>query len=582
MNFFASFHRLVLDTLELHAKKVNWPSLDLTKITLEPPKDPSHGDMATNAALVLTKQVGIKSTDLAHEIIKALQNSMPTGAVLEVAGPGFINIKLPSNFWIEHLGLIVGKPQSYQATQFGSGKKVHIEYVSANPTGPLHTGHTRNAVLGDALASTLQAVGYDVHREYYINDSGAQVDTVARSVHLRYRQLFGDTIADEAFEGLYPGEYIIDLAKALKDKISDEYFGKDEAYWLEPIRTFSVTEIMKMIKEDLAELGIVMDTYTSEAALVKAGKVERALKILEDKGDVYVGVLEAPKGMVVEDFEPRPQTLFKSTAYGDTVDRPLKKSDGSWSYFAPDIAYHLDKFERGYTDLIDVLSADHMGYFTRIKAAVKAVTNNQASIQIRDYQMVNLMENGVPVKMSKRSGNFITLKELLKRVGKDVVRFIMLTRHHDMTLDFDFAKALEQSKDNPVFYVQYAHARICSVLRHAKDIYGDCESKIKAAQLELLSDEAELQMIKILAQFPRAVEMAATHREPHRIAYYLHDVASYFHSLWHKGKENTQLRFIDEAQRDLTFARLALIDATRCILAKGFEIFKITPAQEMR
>lgn len=583
MNFFSVFHHLILEKIKTFAPDLGWPQeLDLSKLTLEPPKDTSHGDISTNAALILTKQLGKKSIEVAESLLPLLKDIMPAGTDFSIAGPGFINLTLPHSFWHEHLSLIVRNPESYKAIQIGHGKKVHVEYVSANPTGPLHTGHSRNAVLGDALASTLAAVGYDVHREYYINDSGAQVDTVARSIHLRYRQLFGDVMEDNAFEGMYPGEYITDLAKTLKDRMGDKFYNQNESVWLEDIRTFAVKEIMDEIKVDLKDLGVEMDTYTSEAALVKAGKVDSALKLLEDKGDVYTGILEAPKGMVIEDFEPRPQTLFRATAYGDTVDRALKKSDGSWSYFAPDIAYHLDKYERGYTDMIDVLSADHMGYFTRIKAAVKAVSNNQASVQIRDYQMVNFLDNGVPVKMSKRAGNFITLRDLLDRVGKDVVRFIMLMRHHDVVIDFDFAKVLENNKDNPVFYVQYAHARICSVLRHAHELFGDVGTSIKSADLSPLTDSAELDLIKILAQFPRAVEVAASQREPHRIAYYLHDVASYFHSLWNRGKEHTQLRFIEENNKEITFARLALLHATKDILAKGLHIFKITPAQEMR
>lgn len=583
MNFFSVFHKMILEKINHSAELLGAESaLDLGKLTLEPPKDPTHGDVSTNAALILTKQVGKKSSDIADILLPLFKEIMPKGTEFSVAGPGFINFRFAPTFWHEHLALIAKNPASYQPTLLGKGQKVHVEYVSANPTGPLHTGHTRNAVLGDALASTLEAVGYQVHREYYVNDAGAQVDTVARSIHLRYRQLFGDAISNDMFEGLYPSEYVIDLAKTLKERVGNQFYGAEETVWMDYIRTFAVEEIMAEIKVDLEDLGVVMDTYTSEASLVNAGKVEQALKLLEAKGDVYVGVLEPPKGMVVEDFEPRPQTLFRATAYGDTVDRALKKSDGSWSYFAPDIAYHLDKFERGYTDMIDVLSADHMGYFTRIKAAVKAVSDGKANVQIRDYQMVNFLDNGVPVKMSKRAGTFITLRDLLDRVGKDVVRFIMLMRHHDVVIDFDFAKVLENSKDNPVFYVQYAHARICSVLRYAREIFGEWDVLVRDADLSLLADDAEFDLIKILAQFPRAVEVAAAQREPHRIAYYLHDVASYFHSLWNRGKENTQLRFIEESQRELTFARLALLYATKEILAKGLNIFKITPAEEMR
>lgn len=587
-NFFSFFHKHITHAVVAHYGDF---TLDLTKLTLEPPKDVSHGDMSTNLALILTKTLGKPPREIAAAWLPILHNMMPEGTRIEIAGPGFINFTMPHAFWHTQLQAILAHPSTYIPEQIGEGKKIHIEFVSANPTGPLHTGHSRNAVLGDVLASTLEAVGYKVHREYYINDAGAQVDTLARSIHLRYLQLFEYAIAENAFAGLYPGEYVIDLAKALQNEFGDLFISQDENVWMQSIRAFAIEKVMEWIKDDLARLGITMDAYVSEAALVNAGKVEHALHILEQQGDLYTGVLAPPKGMVVEDFEPRPQTLFRSTAYGDVVDRALRKSDGSWSYFAPDIAYHLDKFERGYDDLIDVLSADHMGYFSRISAAVKAVTQQQASVQIRDYQMVNFLDNGVPVKMSKRAGTFITLSDLLDRVGKDAVRFSMMTRHHDVVMDFDFAKVVEHSKDNPVFYVQYAHARICSVLRHAKELWPHVDEEIKMlftqkslekSSIDSLNHEAELALIKILAQYPRAVETAAHHREPHRLTYYLGEVSAHFHHLWNVGREHAHLRFIEEEKKELTFARLALLMATKEILAKGLSIFKITPVQEMR
>jgi len=583
MNFFEQFHSEIQETLLKNTEFLGFPtSLDLAKLTLEPPKDLSHGDMSTNAALILAKQVGLPSIEVAKKILPLFGELFPKGSELVIAGPGFINIRLPLVFWQEHLKLIITQKEKYTPTQFGKGKKVHIEFVSANPTGPMHTGHSRNAILGDALASTLEAVGYDVHREHYTNDAGGQINILAKSLYLRYLQHCGRDIPESAFEGLYPGDYLVDLAKKLKDLKGDAWIDQDESVWIDEMRPFAVAEIMTSTERDLRDLGIIMDTYTSEAALVKAQKVDAAFKILEERGDIYHGVLEPPKGIVVEDFEPREQSLFRATKYGDTVDRPLKKSDGSWSYFAPDIAYHLDKYERGFEDMIIVLSADHKGYFTRLRAAVDAVTGGKASIQIRDYEMVNFMENGVPVKMSKRSGAFITLRDLLDRVGKDVLRFIMLTRHHSMVLDFDFAKVLEHSKDNPVFYVHYAHARICSVMRHAHELFGNLEGDIEKADLSSLTDEAELALIKILAQYPRYVELAASHREPHRIAYYLYEVASHFHSLWNKGKEHAKLRFIDEKNKTATFARLGLLYATALIIRQGLAIFKIDALEEMR
>ncbi len=583
MNFFSYFHLLIEKIILEKGTSFSWPkALDLSKLTLEAPKRSSHGDIATNAVLILSKQVGEKNAEVAQKLLSILPSIFPKGTQLDVAGPGFINITLPTHFWQNHLKLIVENPGNYGPTLYGKGRKVHIEFVSANPTGPLHTGHSRNAVVGDTIASILEAVGYEVHREYYINDAGGQVDALARSVYLRYQQFFGVDIPESAFEGLYPGDYVIDIGQKLMDEKGDSYLDKPESQWLPDVRLFAVAEAMKGIKRDLADLGVVMDTYTSEADIAKAGKIDDVLRLLEEQEDVYIGVIEPPKGQVVEDYEPRPHTLFRSTKYGDTIDRPLKKSDGSWSYFAPDIAYHRDKIQRGYSDLIDILGVDHVGYFSRIAAAVKAVSDGAASLQICNYNVVNFLENGVPVKMSKRAGNFITLNDLLEKVGKDTVRFMMLTRHHNSVIDFDFAKVLEKSKDNPIFYVQYAHARICSVMRHAETLWEDLDVSIARADVSTLSDPAELGLIKILAQYPKIIEVAAHLHEPHRVAYYLYDVASCFHSLWNKGKENARLRFIDESEREGSLARLTLLKATQQIIAAGLKIYKIDPVQEMR
>lgn len=588
MNFFTRFQGAIHKALMIYAGEKGI-MLDLSKVTLESPKDPLHGDLACNAAMVLSKQFGKKSIDLAKDFIALFHDIFPKGATFDVAGPGFLNITLPPSFWQEELKCIVTLGSDYRPTQLGSGQKIHIEFVSANPTGPMHTGHARNAVVGDAIASLMQAVGYNVHREYYINDAGSQVDTLARSLHLRYQQLFGVEIPEEAFEGLYPGDYVRKMAEELKEEKGDLYLNQEASMWMADLRSFAIGSTMKTIQRDLFDLGVEMDTYTSEADLTKSCKIDEVVKYLEEKGDVYVGVLEPPKGHVLEkdDEDVRPQTLFRSTKYGDTMDRALKKADGSWSYFAPDIAYHFDKFKRGHTNLIDILGVDHVGYFSRIQAAVKAVTDDQARLTICHYNMVNFLENGVPLKMSKRAGTFISLRDLLDKVGRDVVRFIMLTRHHNSVIDFDFVKVLECTKENPIFYVQYAYARMCSVMRHAKNLWEDLETRLSKEKISfidaaILCDSAELDLIKILASYPKTVEVAASLIEPHRIAYYLYNVASCFHSLWNKGKDNVALRFIDEQDENATMARLLLLKATQTVLKSGLSIFKIAPMEEMR
>ncbi len=558
--------------------------LDPSRVAVEPPREAEHGDVATNAAMVLSKAAGMKPHDLANLIVAKLQ-VLDEVTSAEAAGPGFINMRLADGFWLERLKDILASGVAYGESDLGQGKKVNVEYVSANPTGPMHVGHGRGAVVGDALARLLAKVGYDVCKEYYINDAGAQVDTLARSLHLRYREAHGEDIG-EIPEGLYPGDYLIDAGRALKDAAGDKWLGKDEAEWLEPLRSFAVDAMMDLIRDDLAALGVEHDTFSSERALVEAGGIDAVMGGLEDQDLIYTGVLEPPKGKKLDDWEPRPQTLFKATEFGDDVDRPVKKSDGSWTYFASDMAYHLDKFKRDYADMIDVWGADHGGYVKRMQAAVKALTEDKGALDVKLCQMVNLMDDGEPVKMSKRSGTFITLREVIDEVGKDVIRFIMLTRKNDAQLDFDMAKVKEQTRDNPVFYVQYSHARCRSVLRQAVELFGEevlTSNALASADLSRLGDPSELALIKEMAAWPRTVESAAEAHEPHRIAYYLQELAGAFHALWTKGaREDTSLRFITESDKDLTMARLALVSALATVIASGLTVIGVQPAEELR
>ena len=583
MNVFHFFKDAVIDIIQKLTQEGHLPKgLDLDRITVDPPKEVGHGDLAVNAAMVLAKPAGKNPRDLA-DLIGASLLQLPEVTHVEVAGPGFINLTLKPDFWQQQLLKILQVGTAYGNSDIGAGQKINVEYVSANPTGPMHTGHGRNAVLGDAIASLLQKVGYEVCREYYINDAGGQIDALARSVYLRYKEALGYPIQDNDFqEGMYGADYLVPAGQELAKLKGDIWIDKPESVWIEEIRQFSVQAMMILIRQDLEALGVHMDVYTSEKHLVDAGGVEKVLKVLEEKGDLYVGTLERPKGHDVGDWEPRPQTLFRATAYGDDVDRPLKKSDGSWTYFASDIAYHFDKFQRGFTQMIDVLGADHGGYVKRIQAATAAVTGGKGHAEVKTCQMVNFMENGVPIKMSKRAGTFIKLRDVTDRVGKDVTRFIMLTRRHDMGIDFDFAKVVEQTRDNPVFYVQYAHARVCSVLRHGLALFPDALDDLSKINVSLLTDASELEMIKLLANWPRQVEVAALIREPHRVAYFLHDVAASFHVLWNKGKDHTHLRFIDPDNRAITVSRLALVKGVATIIASGLDLFGIMPLEEMR
>ena len=579
MNAFAQFHALILAEIAALVAGGELPAgLDTSRVAVEPPREASHGDMATNAAMVLAKPAGVAPEALAEKLAARLAKLADVTGV-EIAGPGFINMRLADSYWQARIADVLAAGTDYGSATIGAGRRVNVEYVSANPTGPLHIAHARGAVVGDALASLLAKAGYEVTREYYINDAGAQVDILARSAHLRYLEALGESIAAIP-EGFYPGEYLKVVGAALAARDGDKWREVPEAEWLVPVRRFAIDMIMGWVRDDLATLGIEQEVFSSERALIEAGGVERALKTLQDRGLIYVGTLEPPKGKTPEDWEPRPQTLFRATEFGDDVDRPLKKSDGSWTYFAGDIAYHYDKFRRGTPQMIDIWGADHAGYCKRMIAAVTAVTGGAGSLDIKICQLVRLLRDGQPVKMSKRAGTFVTLREVVDEVGKGVLRFIMLTRKNDAPLDFDLAKVMEQSRDNPVFYVQYAHARARSVLRHAD---GELPG-IDRVQPDLhrLTDSGELALIKLMAGWPRLVESAAEAHEPHRIAFYLYDLAAAFHALWNRGKEEAALRFLLTEDPALTSARLAMVRAMSLTIASGLGIFGVEPVEEMR
>ncbi len=572
MNLFADIRTLVIDSLSTLVAEGALPEgLSFDNVAVEPPRDPLHGDMATNAAMVLAKPAKAKPRDIAEKLAEKLAAD-PRVESVDVAGPGFINLRLDPVVWTSLVETVLGS-EGYGRSTLGGAKKVNVEYVSANPTGPMHVGHTRGAVFGDALASLLDYAGYDVTREYYINDGGAQVDVLARSAFERYREANG--LSPEIAEGLYPGDYLVPVGEALKEKYGDSLLDKPEEDWLADVREFATAAMMDMIRGDLALLGVEMDNFFSEKSLYGTGLIEAALKELDDKGLIYEGVLEPPKGRTPEDWEPREQTLFKSTEHGDDVDRPVKKSDGAWTYFAPDIAYHYDKVKRGYDEIIDVFGADHGGYVKRMKAAVSALSDGKVGCDIKLIQLVKLFKNGEPFKMSKRAGTFVTLRDVVEQAGKDVTRFIMLTRKNDAPLDFDFDKVLEQSKDNPVFYVQYANARVHSVLRKA------AEQGIDLTNVPALTDPAEIAVAKKIADFPRQVEIAAKAHEPHRIAFYLYELASDFHALWNKGNENESLRFLQD-DAEASAAKIALPRAVAVVISAGLGILGVTPAEEMR
>ena len=582
MNLFPVFHAYVVESL----RALNIDTLPAgdwqQKITIEPTRDANHGDLATNAAMVLAKSLGQSSKNLASEIALQLLNRSEI-IKAEVAGPGFINLTLSPQFWQAQLSIILEQGSHYGNSTLGAAQKVNVEFVSTNPTGPMHAGHGRNAVLGDTVAALLSKVGYDVCREYYVNDAGGQINALARSVYIRYRQACGETITKTDFDAdMYAADYLVPLSQKIFEQDGTRWLNHPPEIWLDHFRHLSTQEMLTLIRQDLAALGVQMDVFTSEKTLVENNQVQKTLDILQANGDVYEGVLEPPKGHVIDDWEPRPQTLFRATAYGDDVDRPLCKSGGAWTYFAGDVAYHQDKLQRGFDHLVNIFGADHSGYVKRLQSAVRALTGGQKTVEIKVCQMVNFLDKGVPVRMSKRAGTFITLKEVIERVGKDATRYMMVSRHQDMSIDFDFAKVIEQNRDNPIFYIQYAHARVQSVLRHSREVFPGLTLKNADLSLHRLTDEHEVAMMKILTYWPRQVEVAAQTREPHRVANFLYDVASAFHGLWNKGKDHTHLRFIDPNHVEQTQARLALITATAVVIASGLKLLGITPLQEMR
>jgi arginyl-tRNA synthetase len=567
-----------------------WPDgIDFSRVVVEPPRDASHGDMATNAAMVLAKEAKAKPRELADKFAEKLRADDLIASV-DVAGPGFINLTLKPQVWADALRTVLREGASYGKSAIGNANRVNVEYVSANPTGPMHVGHCRGAVFGDALCSLLQCAGYAVTREYYINDAGAQVDVLARSAYLRYLEALGDVIGDIP-EGLYPGDYLVPVGQALAAEFGDKLKAMSEGTWLPIVRAKAIAMMMDMIKGDLAALNIKHDVFFSERSLIETGnnKVTETIDFLRSKGDIYEGRLPPPKGKPVEDYEDREQTLFRATAYGDDVDRPLIKSDGGYTYFGSDIAYHKNKFDRGFSEMIDVWGADHGGYIKRMQAAVKAVTSGKAALDVKIVQLVRLLRDGEPVKMSKRSGDFVTLREVVDEVGSDAVRFMMLFRKNDAVLDFDLAKVIEQSKDNAVFYVQYGHARGHSIFKNAREMMPDLPEADAAraaylgdAAVERLTDPAELSLLKLLALYPRMIEAAAVAHEPHRIAFYLYDLASEFHALWTRGRDLPYLRFIMTNDAEITRARLAMVQGVVSVLASGLAVLGVHAPTEMR
>ena len=581
MNLFLDLRRLVIAALADMAAAGDIPAgLDTSGVAMEPPRDPLHGHMATNAAMVLAKPAGLPQRKIAEALAARLMAD-PRVAVAEVAGPGFLNIRLQPAVWQQMIAAVLAQGADFGRSDLGQGKRVNVEYVSANPTGPLHVGHTRGAVFGDALAAVLEFAGWDVTREYYINDGGAQVDVLARSAYERYREACGH--APEIAEGLYPGDYLVPVGEALRAQFGDSLLDRPEADWLDQVRQIATAMMMDMIRDDLALLGVKMDVFYSEKSLYGTGRIEAAIAALEAKGLIYRGVLEPPKGKLPEDWEPREQVLFRSTAHGDDVDRPIMKSDGAWTYFAPDIAYHYDKVTRGFDALIDVFGADHGGYVKRMKAAVSALSDGRVPLDTQLCQLVKLMKNGEEFKMSKRAGNFVTLRDVVGEVGPGVTRFVMLTRKNDAPLEFDFARVLEQSKENPVFYVQYAHARVHSVLRRARDAGVDVsDAALAAADLSRLNHEAELKLARQIGEWPRLLEIAARTHEPHRIAFYLYELASDFHSLWNRGNDEPALRFVQEGDHATSQSKIALIRAVAVVISTGLGILGVGPMDELR
>ncbi|WP_176084061.1 arginine--tRNA ligase [Martelella sp. HB161492] len=586
MNLFTDFQQRIETRLKaMPMIRDQAATLDFSRVAVEPPRDPSHGDVSTNAALVLSKPLGLKPRDLAAEFSTILEGDDDIAEVT-VAGPGFINIRLSVAYWQNLLKTAIREGEDFGRSPVGANRKINVEYVSANPTGPMHVGHCRGAVVGDALANLLGYAGYDVTKEYYINDAGAQIDVLARSVYLRYREALGEDIGTIP-PGLYPGDYLVPVGKALADEFATSLRQLPEDEWMPLVKDRAISAMMAMIREDLEALNVHHDVFFSERTLHAddAAAIRGAINALTFKGFVYKGTLPPPKGQVPDEWEDREQTLFRSTEVGDDIDRPLEKSDGSYTYFAADVAYFKDKFDRGFQEMIYVLGADHGGYVKRLEAVAKAVSGEQSKLTVLLCQLVKLMRDGEEVKMSKRSGDFVTLREVVDEVGRDSVRFMMLYRKNSEPLDFDFAKVTEQSKDNPVFYVQYAHARCMSVFRQAREVFGDIDLSTEVlanAAAESIDDPDEIRLIAKVAEYPRVVEAAALAYEPHRIAFYLYDLASHFHAHWNKGKEKPQLRFVNDEDRQSSIAKLGLVAAVAAVLKSGLALTGTEAPLEMR
>lgn len=585
MNIFADFNARIIKAVEaLDLKDKDGASPDLSRIAVEPPRDASHGDLATNAAMVLAKPTGQNPRALAERLAEALRADEDIAAA-EIAGPGFVNLRLKDGFWQAHLTALLGEGRNYGRSTVGGGKKTNVEYVSANPTGPMHVGHCRGAVVGDALANLMAFAGYDVTKEYVINDAGSQIDVLGRSVMLRYREALGDEIG-EIPAGLYPGDYLIPVGQALASEFGRSLLQMPDEEALAIVKDRTIDAMMTMIREDLALLNVHHDVFFSERTLHanNAKKIRSAINDLTLKGHIYKGKLPPPKGEKPDDWEDREQTLFRSTAVGDDMDRALVKSDGTFTYFAADVAYLKDKVDRGFVDLIYVLGADHGGYVKRLEALARAIAGDEVKLTVLLCQLVRLFRAGEPVRMSKRSGEFVTLREVVEEVGRDPIRFMMLYRKNDAPLDFDFAKVTEQSKDNPVFYVQYASARCHSVFRQASEQLGEAmfDRNQLAAEVALLTDEGEIGLIRKLAEYPRLIEAAALALEPHRLAFYLYELASSFHGHWNRGTDNPDLRFVKVNDRQLTYARLGLVQAVSDVLTSGLTLIGANAPTEMR
>lgn len=584
MNIYHVVKANVQKNLEDAAKAEGWTlPADFAAFTVEAPRDPQHGDIATNLAMTLTKILSKPPRAIAETIARVLKTDNRYVSV-DIAGPGFINLRLAGDIWHEQLRQILNEGVRFGDCNMGQGRPVCVEYVSANPTGPMHAGHVRGAVIGDALCNLLQKVGYKVTREYYFNDAGTQVDVLARTVHLRYREALGENIGDIP-AGLYPGDYLKPVAEKLVAQDGKKWLGKPEAEWLQPIREFAVAEMMQAIREDLRLIGIRHDVFSNERVVIEDGTLDKTFRFLEEKGLIYVGTLPPPRGKEMEDWTPEPLTLFRSSQFGDSSDRPLKKRDGNWAYIMPDMAYHYTKIKRGFDLMINVLGADHGGYLERMRPAIAALSDGKAKLDVLFCQMVKVFNNGELVKLSKRSGNIITLREMVEQVGADAVRFTILTRSFDSQFEFDFAKVKEQSRDNPVFYIQYAHARCCSVLRHGADMFPGADLSVAAlakADIDLLTSDDDIALIRFMANWPKLLEAAAEAREPHRVSFYLYDLASLFHAFWNKGKDDATLRFLIENNRALTLARLALLKGVATVIASGLAVIGVTPVEEMR